>query len=242
LSSRIDEGALATQHPGHSVSGAVRLSGPGIRHRPRLPARLPLGGRFPVEAHGFEVAGFGQPFVILYAALVTGSEFTGGQLRSSLLATPRRGILLAAKLMVITVPTVLLGLISTGASVLIEHAALGDHGLAVGDYTAGMGWNLLGVAVNYTLIALIAGGITVLARSIVVTLVLLVPLVLGLTISLVGVLPPLKFLPDLAGLQLLTGYPGVGLLEPVPGGIVMAGWAALLGGVAWLGFTARDAG
>ena len=62
-----------------------------------------------------------------------------------------------------------------------------------------------------------------------------------LTVSLVGVLPALKFLPDLAGLQLLTAYRGVGLLDPIPGGLVMAAWAVGLVALAALALHRRDA-
>ena len=188
----------------------------------------PTGASFPIESHGFETAGFDQPLIILVAALIAGTEYLDGQLRSTLIATPQRGRVLAAKLIIIAVFAALIGGTSTAAAVLVKHAALGEHGLSPTQFTPAMGWNLLGVVVNYTLIALIATAITLLARTIIVTLIVLVPSVLGLTISLLGVLPPLKYLPDLAGIQLLTPYPDVGLLEPVTGGLVMAGWALAL--------------
>jgi ABC-2 type transport system permease protein len=200
----------------------------------------PSAASFPLESHGFETAGFGQPLVILLAALITGTEYLDGQLRTTVLATPRRGRVFAAKLIVISALAILIGLVATSAAVLLKHAALGERGLRIGEFTAGMGWNLVGVAINYMLIALIAASITVLARTFIVTLVVLVPLVLGLTISLLGVIPALRYLPDLAGIQLLTSYPGVGLLDPVPGGLVMACWVTLLGVGAWIAFRARD--
>lgn len=195
---------------------------------------------FPIESHGFETAGFGQPMIILLAALITGSEYVDGQIRTTFTATPRRGRVLAAKLIVIVLFTLLTGLFATGAAVLLKHTALGEHGLALGEFTVDMGWNLVGVAVNYALIGLFAASVTILARTFIVTLVVLVPLVLGITISLLGVLPYLKYLPDLAGIQLLTSYPGVGLLDPIPGGIVMAAWTALFGVASWLAFRRRD--
>jgi ABC-2 type transport system permease protein len=195
---------------------------------------------FPVESHGFETAGFGQPLIILLAALIAGTEYTDGQLRTTLTATPKRGRVLAAKFIVIAVVALLVGNLATSAAVLLKHAVLGENGLSLSEFTAGMGWNLVGVAVNYTLIGLIAAAVTVLARTFIVTLVVLVPLVLGLTISLLRVIPALKFLPDLAGIQLLTGYPGVGLLDPIPGGIVMAAWTVLFGVTSWLVFRRRD--
>ena len=85
---------------------------------------------FPIESHGFETTGFGQPLIILLAALVTGSEYLDGQLRSTLLATPNRGVLLAAKLLVLVVLCALIGLISTVAAVFLKHAVLGISGLS----------------------------------------------------------------------------------------------------------------
>jgi len=149
---------------------------------------------------------------------------------------------LGAKLIVTAALAALVGLIATAAAVLLAHAALGEHGLAPQEFTTGMAWNLLGVVTNYALMAVLAAAITVLARTLVVTLIVLVPLVLGLTISLLGALPALRYLPDLAGLQLLTRYPGVGLLEPEVGVLVMAGWAVVLVAAAALAFVRRDNG
>lgn len=198
------------------------------------------GARFPIESHGFETGGFGQPLVILLAALIIGTEYHDGQLRTTLMTTPKRGRILTAKLLIVAGLSAAIGWVSIGAAVLIKHAALGEHGLAFDQFTAEMRWNLLGVGINYALIALIAAAITVIARTLIVTLVVLVPLVLGITISLVGVIPLLKYLPDLAGIQLLMPYPGVGVLDPLPGGIVMALWAVALTGIAWAFFRARD--
>lgn len=197
---------------------------------------------FPVESHGFEVAGFGQPLIILLAALITGSEYVDGQLRSTLLATPRRSRIHAIKFLVIAALAAVVGLVATSTAVILKHAALGVHGLSPDQFTTEMAWNLVGVAVNYILMALIAAGVTVLARSFIVTLVILVPLVLGLTISVLGIFPILKYLPDLAGIQLLTDYPGIGLLDPIPGGLVMAAWAVAAAVSALIVFERRDAG
>lgn len=45
----------------------------------------------------------------------------------------------------------------------------------------------------------------------------------------------------LAGIQLLTAYPGIGLLDPISGGLVMAAWTVLLCGAVWTMCCARDA-
>lgn len=226
---------LATLAAALLIPGALALAA-GFRFDPGRATQISL------TTQGFETAGFGQPLVMLLAALITGSEYRGAQLRSTLLATPRRGRVLAAQFLLAASLSAVIGVISVGAAVLLKHAALGEHGLSPEQFTPDMGWNLLGVSTNYALIAVIAAGVTVLARSITVTLVLLVPLVLGLTISLLGLIPALRYLPDLAGLQLLMPYPEMGLLDPLPGGLVMAGWALLLSTTAWLIFRSRDTG
>lgn len=203
---------------------------------------IPAAARMPIEAHGFESAGLGQPIVILIAALLAGTEYSGAQLRTTFLAGPVRSHVFAAKMVVVAALSAAVALIAIPAAVLLAHAALGNAGLRIDEFTSGMVWNLLGVVVNYTLIGVLTAGVTLLTRSIIAPLVLLVPLVLGVTISLISLLPALKFMPDLAGLQLLTPYPGIGLLGPVPGALVMAGWAVLSGGVAWWTFVHRDVG
>jgi ABC-2 type transport system permease protein len=193
------------------------------------------------EAQGFEVAGFGQPLVILLAAVVVGSEYRDGLLRSSVLAVPRRGRLLGAKVIVIAGLAFTLAVVSTGLAVLLRQAVLGDDGIPPNEFTAGMWLNVLSVGVNWMLIALISAALTVLARSALLPVIVLVPLVLGLGVALVSVLPWLKYAPDLAGLQLISRYPGMGLLDPMPGGVVMAAWAAALLLPAFIVFTRRDA-
>ncbi|MGP5045836.1 ABC transporter permease [Glutamicibacter ardleyensis] len=205
------------------------------------PTRTAAGG-FPLESHGFETAGFGQPIIILFAALVVGTEYLDAQVRTTLTATPSRTRIIGAKILVTALLSSLAAALSTTGAVLLKHAALGDHGLNLDQFTTSMAWNLLGVIINYTLLGLIAASATLIMRNYIATIVLLVPMVLGLTISLVGAIPVLKFLPDLAGIQLLTAYPGVGLLEPIPGAFVMTAWALGLGTIGWRLFHARDVG
>ena len=193
------------------------------------------------EGQGFEVAGFGQPVVILLAAVIAGSEYRNGLLRSSHLAVPHRVRLLAAKVIVIAATAFALAVASTTLAVLLRQAALGDDGVPPGEFTVGMWLNVLSVGVNWMLIALISAALTVLARSALLPVIVLVPLVLGLGVALLPVLPWLKYAPDLAGLQLLSRYPGIGLLDPIPGAVVMAAWAAALLLPAFIVFSRRDA-
>lgn len=233
----------AFTHPAIAITGLAALLvppilalGTGLNFRPS-DSRW---DHFPVESHGFEVAGFGQPLVILLAALIVGTEFMDNQIRTTLTAAPKRNRAVAAKLTVVALSSALIGHFATGAAVLLKHTALGEHGLPLSEFTAGMAWNLGGVVLNYTFISLIAAGLTILSRSLIATLVVLIPMVLGLTVGLVQTIPALKYLPDLAGIQLLTPYPGIGLLEPLPGGLVMGAWTTAITLVACAVFNRRD--
>ena len=233
----------AYTHPAIAITALVALIVPPILALTTGLNFRPTDSRwdhFPIESHGFEVAGFGQPLVILLAALIAGTEYMDNQIHTTLTACPKRGRILTAKLTIVALGSACIGLAATSAAVLLKHAALGDYGLPISDFTTGMAWNLGGVVLNYTLISLIAAGLTILTRSFIVTLVVLIPMVLGLTIGLVQAVPALKYLPDLAGVQLLTSYPGIGLLEPLPGGVVMSIWTAAITLVAAVVFMHRD--
>lgn len=194
-----------------------------------------------LESAGFEVAGFGQPLVILLAAFIVGSEFSAAQIRTSMLATPRRLVGFIAKIIVVTLSAGGIGGLATAFAVGLARA-VGQGGLTAAPFTDSTWQNVGGVSMNYVLIALLAAAITSLARTPVVAVIVLVPMVLGLTVSLVSVVPVLRFLPDLAGMQLMMAYPGLGLLEPVPGAMVMSAWALVSLVVAGWVFVRRDVG
>lgn len=195
----------------------------------------------PLESRGFEVAGFGQPLVILFAALVVGSEYSGGQLRTTLLADPRRTRVFAAKLMLTGGCVAVIAAVAVLSSVAVSRVVVAG-GLSHAPFTAGTWLNVGGVVINYVMMAVLAFAVTFLARTPIVAVIVLVPMVLGLTVSLVGAVPILRFLPDLAGMQLLLEYPGVGLLDPLPGALVMLAWAGAATVVAGVVFHRRDIG
>lgn len=197
-----------------------------------------------VQDRGSAVAGFGQPLVILLAALTVSSEYSDGQIRMSLAATPNRLRLVAAKAIVVAVTSAVIGLTATPISAILEQWSSSwqtDQGVTL-VFTIPMLINVLGVALNYMMISLLALGLTIITRSSIATLVVMIPMVLGLTIGLISVFPVLKYLPDLAGIQLLTRYPGVPLLAPIPGALVMAAWTGLLLVAAAILFIHSDVG
>ena len=198
----------------------------------------------PVQDQGFEVAGFGQPLVILLAAMTMSSEYTDGQITTTLAATPNRRRLLAAKAIVVAGAATIIGLIASPTSAMLEQwsRSLATPRGGTITFTTPMMLNVLTVALNYTMIALLSLALTTITRSIIATLVIMIPMVLGITIGLVPIFPILKYLPDLAGIQLLTHYPSVPLLAPLPGAFVMAAWTITMLTLAAILFTKRDIG
>ncbi|GAA3959464.1 hypothetical protein [Actinoplanes auranticolor] len=181
-------------------------------------------------------------FLPVLAAVIAGQEFRGGQLRASLLAVPRRGRLLAAKLVAaagyLTLAAVLIAAISTGFSHLGVREW--DPGLPVS------GDALLGQA-GFILYAVLLGvstyAIAVIARSTLAAI--------GVSLALITVTMT----------QVLAGAPGLDALFPVSAGrnlllnpetsdltsgpgqavLVLVGWAVVTSLLAGLTLVQRDA-
>lgn len=170
----------------------------------------------------------GQIAAIAFGATAMSSEFHGGDLRLSLTAVPQRGRWFAAKVTAVAVPTLLVGLATGLAALLVARAGLGDaaNGLTAGEQTRGV----LGCGIYLTLMALLATGLAALLRSAVAALSFLIPLILVIPFVIgdtAGTLADL--LPDRAGQAVLhETYDGTydGTPGPWAGILVTALWTA----------------
>lgn len=185
-----------------------------------------LNSRVSSEA-AFMVVPFGAIGVIVLGVLIA-----TGDGPTSVLCVPRRGVLHAAKVLV-------LGVLSTVVAVVAVVAAVPFSALAE------LGWRVVGVVVYWVCSALIAFAVGALSRSVVVPLVLftvnsaLVPV----TYLLTKVTFLARYLPDVAGAQMFArDYRAEDMLSPVAGGVTMAVWTAVLVAVAGLVFARRDVG
>ncbi|MFF4274577.1 ABC transporter permease [Streptomyces sp. NPDC001536] len=174
----------------------------------------------------------GQIAAISFGAMAVSSEFHGGGLRLSLAAVPRRGRWYAAKLTAIAVPTLLVGLLTALAALLVAKAGLGDaaSGLTAGEQARGV----VGCGLYLTLMALLAAGLTAVLRSGVGALSLLIPFVLVVSFVIGDAVGgATDFLPDRAG-QVVLHESYDGRLGPWAGLGVTALWtAAVLVAGAW---------
>ncbi|MGN9761573.1 ABC transporter permease [Streptomyces sp. SD31] len=174
----------------------------------------------------------GQIAAISFGAMAVSSEYHGGALRLSLAAVPQRGRWFAAKVTAIAVPTLLVGLVTAFTALVAGRAGLGSaaSGLTVAEQVRGV----VGCGIYLMLMALFAAGLTVLLRSGVATLSILIPFILVVSFVIGDAAGTIAdFLPDKAG-QIVIHQTYDGTLGPWSGLTVTALWtaAALVAG-AW---------
>ena len=127
---------------------------------------------------------FGQIAVAVLGALLITGEYSSGQIRSSLAAVPRRGRLFAAKAIVVTIFSALLGLVTVTLTYLFSLPILGDKAgsLSNPEYL-GFFW---GPALAFAIIGLMAMSFGYILRStagsisLVVVLLFVIQIPLGL--------------------------------------------------------------
>ncbi len=177
-----------------------------------------------------------QSGAVLLGILSVSHEYAGTQHRTTLLAVPGRGLLLAGKTVAAAIALALVAVatVSVGAAA----AAIVQRLL---DAPAGTlePWRLAGAACYLTLIGMLSYAAALLVRH-------LIPALVGM-LSLVLLLPPLvaaltehaRWLPGLAGMQLYDSTDAV--LTAGTGTLVLTAWILLVGAVAATRFVRTDA-
>ncbi|MCX4690962.1 ABC transporter permease [Streptomyces sp. NBC_01408] len=189
----------------------------------------------------------GQVAMLVFGAMVVGSEYSTGMIRTSLAAVPSRARLLLGKVTAATVLALVAGLATGFVSFFLGQALLGDHGIGLG------GENVLraviGVGLYMALLVLFAIGVSMMLRNTAASIVILITFILVLPIVLSVVDATRKiayYLPNQAGSAIMQTVPASMTDSDVPygpwGGLgLMALWAlaAVLGG--YLVLKKRDA-
>ncbi|GAB3715307.1 ABC transporter permease [Nocardiopsis nanhaiensis] len=209
----------------------------------------------PVEA-AFAAVPLGTVGAVVLGVVVVSSEYTanrddaggGRQITATLTAAPGRLRVLWAKALV----TVLLVTVSTAvtlpASLALARTVIGNAGTETNTPGDVVG-RALGALLFWTLTALIAMALTVLTRSGIIPIIVLVTnsSLVSFSMLLSNVTSAARYLPDLAGTALFLGddpdsFAAFDLvLGPLAGGLVMAAWAVGLLAVAVLVLQRRDA-
>lgn len=233
----------ATTLPGVLVGLAVMVLGPmaivGVNLGYTRSA-LQEGSTDPSLGDVIDLAMVGAPIgtvgAVVIGVLVAASEYTraraevggGAQITTTLLAVSGRTTTLAAKIAVTIALVGIAGVVSVAAGVAVASAGLGDLATVPATLEALLP-RLGGALLFWSMSALMALAIGLLARNALIPLILLVgnSSVVSVSMLLSMATDVAFYLPDVAGIRLLGSANVVdGALEPTLGGFVMAGWTA----------------
>jgi ABC-type transport system involved in multi-copper enzyme maturation permease subunit len=187
-----------------------------------------------------------QLAIVVLGVLCISSEYSSGMIRTSLIAVPKRGRVLAAKALVFALVTFVVGEVTCFAAFFLgqalisghaPHAALGDPGVARA--VLGGGLYLAALAV----LSVAAGALLrhpAAAIAAMMAVVLVLPLIAQ---ALPGSWrnPVNEFWPTQAGSQLTSVYHSAHTLQPWPGFGVMCLFVAIVYAIAWTLLDRRDA-
>ncbi len=199
---------------------------------------------------GFGEMTVGLVGVVLIAAAAMGSELHRGrsagapapELTTTLRVVPNRRRLLAAKVAAVAVVVTLVWLVAVFPTLWLSFSGLREWMAEPG---WGDGGRMIGSLAYHHLVALLTlGAVTVSGRSLIVLVVFITNLTMvSFSHLLAFITPAARFLPDMAGQQMFLRHDPWDreLLSPVAGGLVMAGWAAVLLVGAGLVFDRRPA-
>lgn len=173
-------------------------------------------------AAGFRAVEYGQLGLVVLGILTTAGEYSGSQIRTSLVCVPNRPLLLSGKVLAhlaVATPTALL----TGTLSVVAAKAPGTA--------------LPGGTAYLIMIGLFALAIGVLLRSLAGTAATLTAFLFVVSPLLATVTDAADHLPDRAGASLYRP----GAHSPWQGGAIMAAWLVVTFTIAVITFTRRDA-
>ena len=196
-----------------------------------------------VSGAGMAIA---QLAIAVLGVLAISSEYSSGMIRTSLIAVPKRGRVLAAKSLVFAGVTFVVGEVTTFVAFFVgqalisghaPHAALGDPGVARA--VVGGGLYLAALAV----LSVAAGALLrhpAAAIACMMAVVLVLPLIAeALPDSWRN--PVTEFWPTQAGNQITSVYHSAHTLQPWPGFGVLCLFVAIVYAIAWTLLDRRDA-
>jgi ABC-2 type transport system permease protein len=211
-------------------------------------ARLSVSGKLSWDPTGVSQAGvaIAQVAIAVLGVLCISSEYSSGMIRTSLIAVPKRGRVLAAKSLVFAGVTFVVGEVTcfaaffVGQALISGHApdaALGDPGVARA--VAGGGLYLAALAV----LSVAAGALLRRPAAAIACMVAVLLVLPGIAQALPDSWrnPVTEFWPTQAGTQLTSVGHSAHTLQPWPGFGVMCLFVAIVYAIAWTLLERRDA-
>ena len=167
----------------------------------------------------------GQVGAVILAAGLFGQEYDQSCLRTTFLAVPKRLKLLSAKLIALTIVVMFTGIISGALSLVVGIIRFGimvNSELVL--------WYMIKVIcamVSWIQISWLCAAISVLTKTLITPIAVMLPLILGLSQMLYSFLNLAKLLPDLATINLFLGSEVPGFLNIGGGILVQFVWVLL---------------
>ena len=175
----------------------------------------------------------GQVGVAVTAAGFFGQEYSGSCIRTTFLAVPSRKKVIVAKLIVLSISVMLAGMISALLSLVV--GTLGFNSELTFKLTVKFMANVTLAIFSWIQIAFIASSLSVLTKSLVAPIAIMISLILGLSQLLLSISTLAKYLPDLATMNLFLTPNTITFLNTWSGITVQFVWVMLLGtAAAWL--------
>lgn len=223
--------------------GAAALLAPSVgdaivSHDPALaPGTTP-------EAVGLEWISLGIIGILVIGVNAGSSEYTGGQLKTSLLAVPNRLVLVANKALALFMVTFVLAVVTVPTLSVLSQVAIGDLGVLDGGIPASLAWRWAGGIAYWVAMAQIGFALGLLMRQSLIPLFVLI-IISQIVLVIMYWLPLLKYLPDAAGSQLfdvsaVEGSNPDAVMTPAAAAITLVTWVVVLLGIAILRFRKRD--
>jgi hypothetical protein len=211
-------------------------------------AKMNVSGKLSWDPAGVSLDGIGIATlaVAVLGVLCVSSEYSSGMIRTSLIAVPERGRVLAAKSLVFAVVTFVVGEVTSFTAFFVgqalisghaPHAALGDPGVARA--VAGAGLVLTALAV----LSVATGALLRHPAAAIACMVAVLFVLPGIAQALPDSWrnPVTEFWPTAAGSQLTTVYHAAHTLPPWPGFGVMCLFVVIVYAMAWTLLDRRDA-
>ena len=211
-------------------------------------ARFSVSQKQSWDPTGVSQAGFviAQLAIAVLGVLCISSEYSSGMIRTSLIAVPKRGRILAAKALVFAVVAFVVGEFTSFAAFFAGQALISGHAPHAALADPGIARALVGAGLYVTALAVLSVATGSLLRRPAAAIASLVAVLLVLPLIAQALPdswrnPVSEFWPTQAGSQITNVYHSAHTLQPWPGLGVMCLFVAIVYAIAWMLLDRRDA-
>jgi ABC-2 type transport system permease protein len=184
--------------------------------------------------------------IAVLGVLFISSEYSSGMIRTSLIAVPKRGRILAAKAVVFAVVTFVVGEVTSFTAFFLGQALISGHAPTATFADPGVARAVVGAGLALTALAVLSVAVGTLLRHPAAAISCMVAILFVLP-AIAAALPDswrnpvLEFWPTLAGGQISSVHIAAHSLQPWPGFGVMCLFVAIVYAIAWTLLDRRDA-